>query len=83
MNAPVTVSITCLGPLKQTVCDTPLTITCRPLVRSLIDELAGRYATIEQLRGRIAVAHASGYLQMDDLLHEGMALLLVPPVSGG
>ena len=78
-----TVSVQCLGMLREAVGGEPIPIDNVATVGEALTVLAARFEAIAALKGAVALATDNGYLQQEDSLHPGMRLLLVPPVSGG
>lgn len=83
MSDTVTVHVTCLGPLAAALSREPIDVTCEPIARAALGDLANRFPAVAELLGRVALATDAGYLTKDAPLTHGMQLLLVPPVSGG
>jgi molybdopterin converting factor small subunit len=79
----VTVKVQCLGMLRERASATPIALTDVSTAGEALAALAAAFEAIASLEGAVALATDEGYLQHDDPLHDGMQLLLVPPVSGG
>ena len=52
-------------------------------VAMLLDVLAQQHEPIAVMRDRLAVAVNLEYARVEDVLHEGDEVALIPPVSGG
>jgi molybdopterin converting factor small subunit len=79
----VTVTVQCLGQLRDSVSATPITLTCNADAGALLDALAAQFEAIIALGGAVVLATDDRYLQRSDALVDGMTLVLVPPISGG
>jgi molybdopterin converting factor small subunit len=79
----ITIHVTCLGQLAETVSATPITIACQPTVDAALDALALAHPAIASLRKTVAIATDAGYLTPASTLQDGMCVLIVPPISGG
>jgi molybdopterin converting factor small subunit len=79
----VTITVQCLGQLRDSVARDAITISCPPTAGALLELLANEYEPIAALQGTVVLATSERYLQQEDALTDGMELVLVPPVSGG
>ncbi len=77
------VTVTCLGMLAELASSEPVDLLDVHSVDDVFAALIAKFPAIEPFADSLALATHEAYLRFDDPLEDGMALLLVPPVSGG
>ena len=79
----VTLTVRGIGQLREPLGDMGVTITCPPTAAAVLDQLQTQIPAITDLGGAVALATDTAYLAPDAAVHDGMQLVLIPPVSGG
>ena len=84
----VTLTVRGIGQLREPLGDMGVTIMCAPIAAAVLDQLQTQIPAITATgegvtSDGVALATDTAYLAPDAAVHDGMQLVLIPPVSGG